>query len=148
MEINITERLNAIDNQAFNNDENFYDLSYLYESQNVSKENKKRIVEELAKENVNAKAIYDILTETFEDMESDESLNDGVFSATAYYATNFSGVADSIETTDYSQLEDFVWDKLQNGFFVIADGLDGLNHRYSPDKVEWGEEAYGIKIIW
>ena len=158
MEINILDKLNELDTQAFVNDEKVYDLSFLYESQNFPVDKKKKLVEMLSKETVNQKEIYNYLVGNFkqslvesklvEDDEldfNDEELNDGTFTATAYYATNFSGTEDTITTSDYSELEDWVWDKLQKGFFVIADGVDGLNHRYSPDKVEWGEETYGIE---
>ena len=143
MEINITQKLNELDTQAFTNDEKCYDLSYLYESQNIPQDKKKRIVEELTKEKVDTKSIYNILTEDFN--LGNEDLHDEVFTARAYYGTNYSGLEDDIETTDYSELEDFVWEKLQKGFLVEADGLDGLVHRYSPDKVEWGEETFGIE---
>lgn len=64
--------------------------------------------------------------------------------ASAYYGTNFSGREDSIETDDVSTLDEWIWDKLQSGLFVEAVRMD-VRHRYSPDKVEFGDEVYGIE---
>ena len=47
------------------------------------------------------------------------------FEGTAYYATNFSGVADVIETSDYSEIEAWTWNMLQQGLFVEINSNSG-----------------------
>ncbi len=74
----------------------------------------------------------------------DEDMGDDVFVGRSYYDSRFRGLEDDIETNDYEELRDWIWEKVQNGAYVEADGIDGQKHRYAPDKVEWGDEAYDI----
>lgn len=74
-----------------------------------------------------------------------ESVEDYENYARSYYGRNYSGLEDDIETDNVSDLEAWIWEKLQKGNYVEAVINGGALHRYSPDKVEYGEEAYGIE---
>ncbi len=73
-----------------------------------------------------------------------ESLDDNENYARSYYDRNYRGLEDDIETDDVSTLDDWIWEKVQNGNYVEAVRM-GVHHRYSPDKVEYGDEVYGIE---
>ena len=73
-----------------------------------------------------------------------ESLDDNENYARSYYDRNYRGLEDDIVADDVSELESWIWGKLQNGGYVDA-VINGVHHRYSPDKVEYGDEVYGIE---
>lgn len=58
------------------------------------------------------------------------------YEGTAYYAQNFSGVADVIETNEYSEVEAWTWNMLQQGLFVeIKDRKSGKSQRLTPEDI-------------
>lgn len=69
-----------------------------------------------------------------------ELANNDSFDCWSYYGTNYSGCEDHEEFEDYSDMEEWVWDKLQHGLFVEVNGT-----RFNPGLVEWGCESYGIE---
>lgn len=58
----------------------------------------------------------------------------------SYYGTNYSGLEDDATFNDYEEMEDWVWDKLQDGLGVEVNGI-----RFNPDLLVYGDEAYGIE---
>lgn len=72
-----------------------------------------------------------------------------LFICSSYYGTNYSGLEDLETFEDYSDMETWVWDKLQHGNFVEVEGNtsdgDSLAVRFSPELVEYGDETYGIE---
>lgn len=83
-------------------------------------------------------------------MRDFERLSDcDLFICSSYYGTNYSGLEDLETFEDYSDMETWVWDKLQHGNFVEVEGNtsdgDSLAVRFSPELVEYGDETYGIE---
>ena len=67
------------------------------------------------------------------------------FEGTAYYGENFSGVADVIETSDYSEIEAWTWNMLQQGLFVeIKNMKSGKSQRLTPEDIN--ENGVDIEI--
>lgn len=62
------------------------------------------------------------------------------FDCRAYYGINYSGLEDDATFNDYGEMEDWVWDKLQDGLFVEVNGV-----RFNPDMLVYCDEAYGIE---
>ena len=62
------------------------------------------------------------------------------YTARAYLCTNFSGLMDSLETDNYSEVEDFVWENVQRGYNCeLTDNERGeTNWAYADD---FDEEA-------
>lgn len=58
------------------------------------------------------------------------------FDCRSYYGTNYSGLEDDATFSDYGEMEDWVWDKLQRGGFVEVNGI-----RFNPDLVEYGDDV-------
>ena len=60
-----------------------------------------------------------------------------MFEGTAYYGTNFSGVADVIETNEYSEIEAWAWNMLQQGLYVEVKNMkSGKSQRLTPDDID------------
>lgn len=58
----------------------------------------------------------------------------GRFIARGYYGTNYSGLADSFESSDYEYIKDKVHDMLSAGDYVeVEDTLTGASYRIDPD---------------
>ena len=58
----------------------------------------------------------------------------GRFIAYGYYGTNYSGLADSFESSDYEYIKDKVHAMLSNGEYVeVEDTLTGASYRIDPD---------------
>lgn len=58
----------------------------------------------------------------------------GRFIARGYYGTNYSGLADEFESSDYEYIKDKVHDMLSNGHLVeVEDTLTGASYRIDPD---------------
>lgn len=67
------------------------------------------------------------------------------FEGTVYYGENFSGVADVIETSDYSEIEAWTWNMLQQGLFVeIKNMKSGKSQRLTPEDIS--ENGVDIEI--
>jgi len=67
------------------------------------------------------------------------------FEGTAYYDDKFKGVADVIETDEYSELETWAWNMLQQGMFIeVKNILSGKSQRLSPDDIEDDELVIDI----
>ena len=76
--------------------------------------------------------------------EYDEEDHDYYYYAASYYDEDYRGLEDDFYSNDYGEIESWIWDKLQKGFGVIFDTPEDRFY-YNPDKVEYGEDAYGIE---
>ncbi len=60
-----------------------------------------------------------------------------MFEGTAYYDVKFSGVADVIETNEYSEIEAWAWNMLQQGLYVEVKNMkSGKSQRLTPDDID------------
>ena len=58
------------------------------------------------------------------------------FEGTAYYDDKYRGVADTIETSDFAELETWAWNMLQQGLFIeIINILSGKSQRLTPEDI-------------
>lgn len=56
------------------------------------------------------------------------------FIARGYYGINYSGLADSFESSDYEYIKNKVHAMLSNSYYVeVKDTLTGANYRINPD---------------
>lgn len=62
------------------------------------------------------------------------------YTVKAYLCTNFAGLMDNLETDDYSEVEEFIWENIQRGYnCTITDNeTDETNWAYAED---FDEEA-------
>lgn len=71
------------------------------------------------------------------------------FECRAYFDLNYRGLEDSDYFTDWSDAEDWAWEKLQKGYSVIINGEDDFGDRYSfrfsPDVVGDIADAQSIE---
>ena len=75
-----------------------------------------------------------------------ESYGEKKYEVNSYYGLDFNGLEDSLKTADYSEAEDFIWDKLQKGNTVeLVDTETGERKRYSSEVQEDGNETIGIE---
>ena len=76
--------------------------------------------------------------------EYDEEDYDYYYYVASYYGEGYRGLEDDLYTNSDDEVESWIWDKLQKGSFVT---LTTPKYRfyYNPDKVEYGEDAYGIE---
>ena len=49
----------------------------------------------------------------------------------AYLCTNFSGLMNSIETDDWNEVEDFIWENVQRGYNCELTDNDTANKNYA-----------------
>lgn len=82
-------------------------------------------------------------------IEEDGELYEG----TAYYDVKFKDVADTIETNDFSEVESWAWNMLQQGLYIeIKNYKSGKSQRLTPDDVDDNgldidiQEAYNRKL--
>ena len=62
------------------------------------------------------------------------------YSVSAYLCTNFSGLLDSLETDNYTEVEDFIWENVQRGYNceLVDNDTGDRNWAYAED---FDEEA-------
>lgn len=75
-----------------------------------------------------------------------ESYGDTKFEARSYYGRNFSGLEDSLETDDYSELEDWVWEKIGSGVSIeVQNSETGERVRLDSDDYDFeSDDSYRV----
>ena len=53
------------------------------------------------------------------------------YSVNAYLCTNFSGLMNSLETDDWNEVEDFIWENVQRGYNCELTDNDTTNKNYA-----------------
>lgn len=64
------------------------------------------------------------------------------YTVNAYLCTNFAGLVDSLETDDFYEVQDFVWENCQRGFNceLIDNETGSKNWAYSYDFTDETED--------
>lgn len=129
--INLRESLGRLDLLT----DNKYDLRNTYDCSNISN-NKKKVLAEAISNNVSAKQLYNILNEDY----------DSRYEANSYYGKNYSGLEDNLYTDSYSELEEWVWEKIHGGGYIeVSDRETGKYVRLNPDRYDFeSDDAYGV----
>lgn len=90
--------------------------------------------------------------------EYDESLNesdedddfdpkyDARYEVDSYYDDRFRGLEDDLYTDNWREVQNWVWDKIQNGGYIEArDRKTGNRVRLDPDNYDWeSDDAHGV----
>lgn len=148
----IIEALNKLDMKCIDEGLHFYDLKSLYEAieDKLSAEDKNVIRNVLNTPNLTAKDVMAVmdsrLEEDIEDpideLYGDDAFNDDKapeleYKVSAYYEESLRGLEDDLNTNDYEEALDFVWEKCQQGLWVeIFNTETGNSEIYSPDKFD------------
>ena len=146
----LVEKLNKIDMKCIDYGKHFYDLKTLFESveDKLTAQDRTDLKRMLSVEDdpeVISAAMEAKLKEEYEeedifgdDNDLDESYDhESKFYLMACYESSLRGLEDDLNTDDYSEAMDFVWDKCQQGLWVSVDDTEtGEVTVYSPEKFD------------
>lgn len=121
----IRESLNELDHRAINEDTKFYDLRSLYEATKLNPQQKqelKKVIDSTDDAEIIAAAIgVKTKNEDF-DVSADIDSPENNYSVSAFLSRkgyqNYYGLYEDLWTDDLSEAEHFIWESLQNGFYV------------------------------
>lgn len=94
--------------------------------------------------------------EEYQYYEFDESLKEDIddfdpkynarYEVNSYYGNNYRGLEDDLHTSDFEEVKDWVWEKIQKGGYIeVSDRERGKSRRLDPDNYDWeSDDAYRV----
>lgn len=148
----IIEALNKLDMKCIDEGLHFYDLKSLFESSSDRLTAQDRNVLKTMLNNANTTAedvaavmdarLEEDIEDPVDELYGDDAFNDDEapeleYKVSAYYEESLRGLEDDLNTNDYEEALDFVWEKCQQGLWVeIFNTETGNSEIYSPDKFD------------